>query len=454
MAAVWAPLPYQRELSADSSVVRGIIGGNRTGKTEWGAREASYYLTGTHPNHKITVPNQVWIGTPSFDTQIESAQPKLLKFLKKEDIARIEYYQGNKIKSIYLTNGSVATFKSYEQSNDKWMGAEKRLIWFDEEPPHSIWTEAVVRHGAGVPLNIIFTLTPINGMTWLYDEIWQQAEAKGIKILTPSWEDNFHLSKDQISTMTSMLTPEELEVRKFGRFVRRIGLVCSWWRRDIHIEDLSQFDPRGCTIYVGIDFGFTTSSTAALFVAIRGDDLYLFNGIYEKGLTTSMLAVRIKEKLGSLVVTKWVADSAAAEDIAELRSYGFAIEAVKKETGTSNINWDEHRARKLQEIGQINLATNRPRIHISQDLIAEVDGRRVHWFANEAENLRWKQVRTGDGLHAKPIWSNEQPKDAIDALSYILVSLPVQIPVKYVNQFERKRMVPKNNLFDDDGFYL
>lgn len=435
-------------------MVRGIIGGNRTGKTEWGASEARYYLTGTHPYRQVGIPNEIWIGTPSFDTQVESAQPKLLKFLGEDKIRQVEYYQGNKIKTIYLKNGSKATFKSYEQSIDKWAGAEKRLIWFDEEPPHGIWTEALVRQGRNVPLDIIFTLTPVNGLTWFYDDVWQQKESKQISIKTPRWEDNVHLSVDQIRTMESMLSPEELEVRKFGRFVRGVGLVCGWWRRDLHVETMANFDPRGATIYVGIDFGFTTSSTAAIFMAIKGDDLFVFDGIYEKGLTTPRLAERLKEKLGSLYITKWIADSASADDIAELRQYGFNIEPIKKESGASAISWDEFRAKKMQEIGQPNALTGRPRLHISDALIADLNGKRVHWLANEAENLRWKTIRTADGSKSTRVWSDEKPKDAIDALTYILVSLPLQIETKYTNTYERKRMIPKDDLFSEDGFYL
>lgn len=401
------------------------------------------------------MPNEVWIGTPSFDTQVESAQPKLLKFLKDKDIQNVEYYQGNKMKTIYLKNGSKATFKSYEQATDKWAGAAKRLIWFDEEPPHNIWTEAVVRHGAGIPLDIIFTLTPINGMTWIYDELWTQAEAKGVVIKTPSWDDNKHLTADQISTMTSMLSPEELEVRRYGRFVRRIGLVCNWWRRDVHLEDLSQFNPRGLTNWIGIDFGFSTASTAALFVALKGADLYVYDGIYEKNLTTPELANRLNQKLPKdLMITGWVADSASADDIEELKRYNFPVEGIKKETGSAQINWDDFRAKKLAEIGAVSL-NNTSRLHISKTLISDINGKMINWFANEAENLRWKSVRNADGTQAKSVW-DDQPKDAIDALSYILVRLPMSVPesVKYVNSWSNKAKVPKDNLFDSDGFYI
>lgn len=450
---LWTPNPYQDDLSRSQARTRVVIGGNRTGKTEWGAREVYYFLTGTHPHRMITPPVDVWVGTPSFDVQAEAAQPKIFKFIKDEDIKNVEYLRGQIMQRVFLKNGSTLTFKSYEQGKEKFQSAAKRLIWFDEEPPHDIWTEAVVRHEAGIPLDIILTMTPINGMTWVYDEVYQQAQARGIYVKTPTWDDNRYLTEDQKSQMMQLLTPEELEVRRLGRFVRKIGLVCSWWRRDLHIMDLSTFNPQGKTNWVGIDFGFTTSHTAALFISIDRDNLYIWDGIYELGMTTNVLAQRLKQKLGNLYINGWRGDSAAAEDIGELKKYGIPIEPVKKETGTARLNWDEHRARKMAEYGNISPLTNKPRLFVSQSLVTEVNGRMVNWFANEAENLRWKAIRAADGSRASSIWDDGSPKDALDALTYVLVSLPLRVESHFVDQRKLASLVPKENLFDQDGFY-
>lgn len=455
----WEPLIYQEELTKDPATIRAIIGGNRTGKTEWGAHETSLYALGTHPYREVVPPSEIWIGTPSFDLQAESVQPKLLKFITDDKIDHAEYLRGSIISRLYLKNGTPITFKSYEQGPEKWQSAAKRLIWFDEEPPHDVWTESIVRQEAGIPLDIILTMTPVNGMTWVYDEIWQQAAVKKIAIKTPSWKDNTHLTQAQIDQMKLMLSSEELEVREKGHFIRRTGLVCSWWRRDVHLVDLSTFNPQGCTIWIGIDFGFTSSALCAIFVAIKGESLYIFDGIYEFGMTTNVLAQKLKEKLANLYITGWRGDSAAAEDLAELRKYGIPIEGVKKETGTLKENWDDFRARKMAEFGNPHPVTGKSRIYVAQHLMAEVPDstgakKLVNWFANEVENLRWKTVRTADGLKEKAEWGDGH-KDAIDAFSYVLVSLPEVMQTKIGNQAMEQlaRQIPKDNLFDSDGFY-
>ncbi len=443
----WGPLAYQAELSKANAPVRGIIGGNRTGKTEWGAREVYYYATNTHPYKNIGTPVECWIGTPSFDTQVESVQPKILRFIGKELLSKchIEYYQKPKIKSITFPWGSKITFKSYEQSVDKWAGAEKRLIHFDEEPPHDIWVEANVRQGKDVPLDVIFTMTPVLGLTWFYDDIWQQQDAKGIMIKTPQWEDNPHLSREQIAQMEMMLSPEELEVRRFGRFVRNVGLVCHWWRRDVHVQDLSSFQPQGKTIWVGIDFGFSTRPTCVVFVAIDQDKLYVFDGIYERNLTTPLLVQRIREKLGGLYVTGWIADSEAPSDIAEMNKYGIPVKKVSKQ---GDGHWDEFRAKKLAEVGMINQFTGQSKLVVSKNLLVMQDGQMVNWFVKEVEGLFWKQVRTADGMSSRREWG-DQPKDSIDALSYTIAMLPQTIENRFTSINERKALIPRNEIMDN-----
>jgi phage terminase large subunit-like protein len=76
------------------------------------------------------------------------------------------------LREVILDIGTKVTFKSYEQGREKAQGAGKVLVWFDEEPPKDIYEECFVRQEAGTTLNIILTMTPIKGMTWVYDDIY------------------------------------------------------------------------------------------------------------------------------------------------------------------------------------------------------------------------------------------------------------------------------------------
>lgn len=144
--------------------IRALFWGNRVGKTEIGAMEVARYMLGQHEYRDIPVPVEAWSVCPSFDAQAETTQKKLLHYLPEQEIADTTTIRKGIYSSIRLKNGSVVNFKSYEQGRSKFQGAGKRLIWFDEEPPHDIWEECVVRQEAGQPLDIILTMTPIKGM--------------------------------------------------------------------------------------------------------------------------------------------------------------------------------------------------------------------------------------------------------------------------------------------------
>ena len=140
---------------------------------------------------------------------------------------------------VQIDNGSSLVFKSYEQGREKFQGVGKRLIWFDEEPPQDIWEEAFVRVEAGTPLDIVLTMTPINGMTYIYDTVYL-ADNPDIFVITAGWKDNPWLEKEQIARMSRGLSDATLEVRKEGRFVRKTGLVNGWWKRDFVKDNIQK----------------------------------------------------------------------------------------------------------------------------------------------------------------------------------------------------------------------
>ena len=103
----------------------------------------------------------------------------------------------------------------------------------------------------------------------------------------------------------------------------------------------------------------------------------------------------------------------------------------------------------MAEVGTIQPGTGKPRLVIASHLLTEVDGRQVNWFANEAENLRWKHTRTPDGDKARSEWG-DQPKDAIDALTYILEGLPTVVAeaAKFQDMGKLATQIPKDDLPD------
>lgn len=74
----------------------------------------------------------------------------------------------NAVDTVLIKNqfggNSVLGFKSYDQGRERWQGVGKDLIWFDEEPPLSVYMEGKTRTSATNGL-VMVTFTPLLGMS-------------------------------------------------------------------------------------------------------------------------------------------------------------------------------------------------------------------------------------------------------------------------------------------------
>jgi len=413
--------------------IRALFWGNRVGKTEWGAMEVVEVLLGTHP---FIAQGDIWSFCPSYDEQKDTTQKKLLQYIPEGmiDEAKSTWVRKGIYKEIHLKTGQKVTFKSYEQGREKAQGAGKTMIWFDEEPSKEIFEECFVRQEAGVDLFIIMTMTPVKGMTWVYDDIYLNTKNPDIFVSTAGWDDNPHLEKKQKAQMERGLSAQALKVRRDGKFVKMVGLVCSWFNRDIHVIDMKEI-PEGET-YMGIDFGFS-APCACLWVRIdREFNWWIFEGFYRKGLITPEIAKLIRQKEGRIPRVTRIADSAQAADIEQLNDSGIVIEGVSKTTGTTKENWDQYRARLMETQGRVQELTGKPKVFISKDLTdLNSEGIPYNFLVKEIENLRWEEVKTSAGIEQKPVWG-KQPNHAVDALTYIMTT--IDEPTEHKEQVEEK----------------
>lgn len=406
-----------------------LFWGNRVGKTEWGAQTVARVATG---EHEVIPPGEIWSFCPSFDEQKDTTQKKLLMYIPEEKILDRTWLRKGILKEIVVDAGqgrtSKISFKSYEQGREKAQGAGKVLIWFDEEPPKEIYEECTVRVDAGVLLRIIMTMTPVKGMTWVYDDIYLKTDNPNNYVSVATWDDNPWLTEEQKQIMASNLTEQALQVRKEGKFIKMVGLVCPWFARDVHVIDMDTL-PDGDT-WFSLDFGFSAPACGIYARLTRDFDLFVYDGFYETGLTTPMIRDRIKAKDQGAGLIHRIGDSAQAADIKQLNDAGVAMEGIKKETGTSRENWDEYRARLLSEYGTPQKLTGKPRIFISSRLVA-IDPKTNEPFnfaVRELERLRWEEKKDANGVVQQPVWG-KQPKHFIDALSYIIAR--IRQPVDY-----------------------
>lgn len=414
--------PKQQEASASRRLIRALFWGNRVGKTEWGAQEVAKVALG---EHGWITPGEIWCFSTSFDDQKDTTQKKLLSYIPEHRVVDRTWVRKGILKELVIDAGggrqTKIAFKSYEQGREKAQGAGKVLIWFDEEPPKDIYDECSVRLDAGVPLYIILTMTPVKGMTWVYNELYLKTSNPDLFVSEATWNDNPFLTEEQKAQMRRRLTPQAILVREQGKFVKQVGLVASWFNRQVHLVDIKEL-PFGDT-YSGGDFGFS-APTAWLWIRIdREFNWWVFDGFYRRGLTNPDIQALIRLKEHGLGRVTRIGDSAQASDIKQMNDAGIAITGVEKATGTSKENWDEWRARLMEELGRVQPSTGKPKIFISSQLTdVDEEGHEFNFLVKELENLRWEEVKTDLGIEQKPVWG-KQPKHAIDAFSYVVATI-------------------------------
>lgn len=435
---------------SDASI-KAFLGGNRTGKTVAGAIEACLKVLGRdsakytsdwtdkwieHSDNKESArlklkdiverysnsePQSGWIASVSYKSQVDGCQQALLDFLPKTEIKDIAYISRaeNIISKINLINGRSITFKSYEQGYQDFQSAGMGWIWFDEEPPEMIWKESSVRQKAGVPLKRFLTMTPVHGLSFVYDLIYlNKLNNPDIYKVQIGWKDNPHLTKEQVDSMSYGLTEDELKVRRDGDFVQPVGLVYKNFKPIFHVVPHFEPDKDKCSFHRSFDFGFAEDHPfVSLMFAIDPDGcVYVFNELYLTETGQDEIIRRVKEESKPYQFRVSYADSARPDWIDAFDRNGIPTEKASKDV--------EAGIAKVQEYLAINPFTGKPRLVIST---------KCQRLINEFTRYSWDE-KSSDGrgkrLPAKK-WD-----DGLDALRYFLFTYT--LPYSVVKQTVEK----------------
>ena len=328
------PYPQQAEIlrafTADKKIF-GILGGNRSGKTELGTFISLAWALGKEyfegePAYEYIKdlpippgPKNIWIVGLDFSTVRDIIWYEKFKqgrnhpaFLPKDPSIVRKANDGDF--QIFFENGSIITCKSADSGREKFQGASVDLVWIDEEPEVEIFDECYQRT-VDCGGKILLTLTPLTDIAsgvrtpWVFDlyEDWK-AGKKDVDFHQLSFLDNpFVPESEKQLAKEKWAGHHEEGARLYGHFVQRSGLVYPMWQPERHLVR-PYVIPSGWTRIVSLDPA-PTGVTACIWCAVDPDgNLHFYREYYERDRIVSDHAKAIRIRNSGDLIDFWLID--------------------------------------------------------------------------------------------------------------------------------------------------
>ena len=295
-------ITFENLLESKSRVTQ-HIGGTRSGKTY--AILQFLIVKGLETAQTITIVRRT---IPSLKRTVIKDFTDILKGLNiwKEDDFNIS-------DRIYKLGDSTIQFINSDDP-DKLRGLKSDILFIDEasEIDEESYFQLAIRTSGKIILAYNPTISPYH---------WLRQMNDCEKYIT-TYKDNPYLPKEMVKAIEDLQFTNDKKWKIYGKgeFAPNDKAVFQFDIVDGIDADFVAF---------GIDFGYSADPTALVAVYKKGDELYLEELLYEKGLITS----DIVDKLRKLEIDKsheiW-ADSAEPRLIEEIYRSGFNIKPVTK----------------------------------------------------------------------------------------------------------------------------
>ena len=423
---------------------RWVFGGNRSGKTECGAVEAVYMARGVHPYRQNKPSVFGWVVSLSQQVQRDVAQAKVLSYVNPSWIEDVTMLSGKKdslkygvIDQIRIKNVfggiSVIGFKSCDQGREKFQGSSLDFVWFDEEPPEDIYYECRMRV-LDKKGDIFGTMTPLKGLTFIHDEIYlNRGNSKEVWYEFMEWADNPYLDAEEVNELSTSLSDDQLDSRRYGHFKTNFGLVYPEFDENVHVLKEPFPVPREWQDTISIDPGLNNPLSAHWYAVDYDGNVFVVAEHFEAGKDVRYHAEAIDKISATL---RWKRDSkgrlnALIDPAANQRT----LSGVKSVTElfyendivvSTRVNKDMFSG--IQRVKQyLNGKQGKPKIFLFPCCVNLI---------RELKTYRW-----GEGENPKKVDDH-----ALDELRYYLMTKPEKVPPtkqKSVIQKDKERLFRK-----------
>jgi phage terminase large subunit-like protein len=327
------PYPKQREFLALGAHKRErlLMAGNRLGKTEVGAFEATCHLTGRYPpwwqGKRFDHPVKLWaVGETSLATR-DILQTKLCGepgvtsswgtgMIPREALVDKSMSRGitdayDTVQVRHRAGGlSILRFKSYEQGRSKFQGEGLDAIWFDEEPPIELYSEGLARIGERDGVAWV-TFTPLKGPTAVVLRYMDEPDGtRGSVIMTlDDVPEDGHLSPEVRVKMVAGYLPHEREARTRGIPMLGSGRIFTTAEDAISEYPIETIPTHWAKLW-GIDFGIGHPFAAVLIAWDRDADVIHVHHAFRMVDAISLAHVAAMKRVAAGVPVAWPHDGA------------------------------------------------------------------------------------------------------------------------------------------------
>lgn len=256
----------------------------------------------------------------------------------------------------------------------------------------------------GLFKQITITLNPWSERHWIKKRFFDVPNPD-VLAMTTTYQCNEWLDESDKCLFEEMKVrnPRRYQVAGLGNWGVVEGLVYENWHEERF--DLNQM--RDYPLVAGLDFGYTNDPTALFvgFIDLAQKRLFVWDEIYEKGLSNYRIYERIQQK--GYAKEKITADSAEPKSIDELRGYGLRVRSARK--GADSINAGIQYLQDFEVVVHprcVNFLTEISSYGFQTDRFGKLINKPIDDFNHLMDAMRYgceEYIRSGRALHVNRI---------------------------------------------------
>lgn len=230
----YAPNPMQEKAHKCGARTICYVGGNRAGKSTFGAMELCYHLTRNYPEwypeeKRFSGPIKAVISATSYAIVMRVVAPKLTELLPKDYYSIKNTSQGFPTR-LRCKDGSTVDILTLEMDDSQYESADWDFAWLDE-PQNQRKFYAIQRGLVDRGGRMVLTFTPLTE-PWMKDEIVDKEDGKRIAVFTVDIRDNKFtvkgepiLKEEFIEEFQQGMPDDYIEARIHGKFFHLRGAI-------------------------------------------------------------------------------------------------------------------------------------------------------------------------------------------------------------------------------------